>query len=69
MSEVTGEIERSDDGVLVVRRVHVLYRLRADPEKREAVDRVLEFHARKCPVARTIGDCVDISTELDLIEE
>lgn len=69
MSEVTGEIERTDDGVLVIRRVHVRYRLRADPERREAIDRVLEFHARKCPVARTIGDCVDISTELELIEE
>lgn len=68
MSEATGEIETTDDGVLVVRRIHVLYRLRADPAKREAIDRVLEFHARKCPVARTIGDCVDISTELELIE-
>jgi uncharacterized OsmC-like protein len=66
---VTGEIETTDDGVLVIRRVHVRYRLRADPEKREAIDRVLEFHARKCPVARTIGDCVNISTELELIEE
>ncbi|MGH2682343.1 MAG: hypothetical protein ACRDIX_03830 [Actinomycetota bacterium] len=69
VSEVTGEIERTDDGVLVIRRVHVLYRLRADPERREAIDRVLGFHARKCPVARTIGDCVDISTELELIGE
>jgi uncharacterized OsmC-like protein len=69
VSEVTGEIERTDDGVLVIRRVHVLYRLRADPERREAIDRVLRFHAQKCPVARTIGDCVDISTELELIGE
>jgi hypothetical protein len=27
---------------------------------------VLGFHADRCPVARTIGGCVAISTSLDL---
>jgi hypothetical protein len=27
---------------------------------------VLGLHADRCPVARTIGGCVDISTSLDL---
>jgi uncharacterized OsmC-like protein len=69
VSEVTGEIDTSDDGVLVVRRVHVRYRLRADQDKREIVDRVLGFHARKCPVARTIDGCVEVTTELELIPD
>jgi hypothetical protein len=30
---------------------------------------VLGFHADRCPVARTIGGCVTISTSLDLHPE
>jgi uncharacterized OsmC-like protein len=51
----------------VVRRINVTYRLRADPSQRETIDRVLEFHARRCPVARTLGECVEINTELELV--
>jgi hypothetical protein len=38
----------------------------ADEKKRAAIERVLGFHADRCPVARTIGGCVAISTSLDL---
>jgi uncharacterized OsmC-like protein len=38
----------------------------ADQKKRAAIDRVLGLHADRCPVARTIGGCVAISTSLDL---
>ena len=37
-----------------------------DHKKRAAIERVLGLHADRCPVARTIGGCVDISTSLDL---
>ncbi len=30
----------------------------------EVVDRVLGFHAERCPVARSIGGSIDITTEL-----
>jgi uncharacterized OsmC-like protein len=50
----------------VVRRIHVTYRLAADQAQRAAIERVLAFHADRCPVARTIGGCVAISTSLDL---
>jgi uncharacterized OsmC-like protein len=54
-----------DDGVLVIRRVRVRYVLHGCPEeRREAALRAHALHARRCPVARTIGDCVDIETEL-----
>ncbi len=62
-------MEKTEDGVLVLKRIHVRYTLRADPAKREAIDRVLGFHARKCPVARSIGGSVDITTALDLIPD
>jgi len=48
----------------VIRRIHVTYYLKADLDKREAAERVHDFHADFCPVARTIKGCVDISTEL-----
>jgi uncharacterized OsmC-like protein len=56
----------------VVRRIHVTYQLVvdqavvADQTKRAAIERVLGFHADRCPVARTIGGCVAISTSLEL---
>jgi uncharacterized OsmC-like protein len=52
--------------VLVIRRIHVRYRLKIDPAKREIAKRVLGFHADFCPVARTIGGCVVITTSLDM---
>jgi uncharacterized OsmC-like protein len=73
VAEVTGEVEKTEDGVIVLRRVHVKYVLRADPEvladrdKRAAIDRANGLHVRKCPVARSIGGSVDITTELELV--
>ncbi|MFQ5923034.1 MAG: OsmC family protein [Anaerolineales bacterium] len=64
-SEATGEIEL-DEKVLVIKRIHVKYTLKLDPEKREAAERVHEHHARYCPVARTIKECVDITTSLEM---
>jgi uncharacterized OsmC-like protein len=55
-----------DGKVLVVKRIHVTYRLAADEAQRATIERVLGLHADRCPVARTIGGCVAISTGLDL---
>lgn len=54
--------------MLVIRRIHVTYHLRdvAD-EQRETVERVHGFHADYCPVARTIRNCVEITTEFELV--
>ncbi len=64
-SAARGEIEK-DGNVLVIKRIHVSYHLNLKPEQRETAQRVLGFHADKCPVARTIKGCVDISTELNM---
>lgn len=60
-----GEIEK-DGNVLVIKRIHVQYHLKLDAAKREVAERVHGFHADFCPVARTIGGCVDISTALEM---
>jgi hypothetical protein len=65
---VVGEIETVDK-VLVVRRIHVTYRLRAEADQRPTAERVLGFHAQACPLARSISDCVTITTSLEFKED
>lgn len=48
----------------MIKRIHVRYRLKLDPEHRETAERVHEIHADKCPVARSIRDAIDVTTEL-----
>lgn len=53
----------------MVRRIHVAYHLRVeqlDDDRRAKIDRALSAHASHCPVARTIGGCVAITTSLEL---
>lgn len=67
---MTGDIEKSDDGVLVIRRIHAAYRLTVGPDvDRETIDRVHGFHADKCPVARSIRGSIDITTDVEVVEE
>ena len=60
-----GEIEK-DGKVLVVKRIHVTYTLQGvdSDEDREKVERAHGRHAEYCPVARSIRDAIDITTEL-----
>jgi uncharacterized OsmC-like protein len=52
--------------VLVIRRIKQLFHLRAGEQDRAAIERVLEVYADSCPVARSIKNSVEISSELDL---
>lgn len=53
--------------MLVIRRIHVHYRLRATEEDRETIARVHGFHARKCPVYRSLEGAIEITTDLELV--
>ena len=64
-ADATGEVEL-DDGVLILRRIHVRYRLQAGEEQRAAAERAHEHHHSRCPVYRSIGGCVEITTALEL---
>lgn len=66
VGEVRGEIE-VDDGVLVIRRIHVRYRLEADEGDRQTIERVHGFHARFCPIYRSIEAAIEITTELEIV--
>ncbi len=68
-SEATGEVEL-DDGVLVIKRIHVMYHLRLDPKAdREKVERAFSHHMPRCPVYRSIGAAVEMTTSLEVFEE
>ncbi len=58
-----------EEGVLVIRRIHVLYHLRADSAHGETIRRVHGMHHDHCPVYRTIHRCVEISTEVEILED
>jgi uncharacterized OsmC-like protein len=56
-----------EDKVLVIRRITVHYRLAVPDDRREEVERVHGFHARFCPVARSLEGGIDVHTELELV--
>jgi uncharacterized OsmC-like protein len=64
-AEVRGEIE-SDQGVLVIRRVHVHYLLDGVEQVREIVGRVHRVYADKCPVYRTLRPAFEITSDFEL---
>ena len=64
-AEAVGEVE-AEGKVLIVRRIHVTYRLRLAPDKHEAARRAYDRHVEHCPVARTIGSSVTITTSLEM---
>ncbi|MBT3994687.1 MAG: hypothetical protein HOF01_02720, partial [Chloroflexi bacterium] len=61
-----------EDGVLVIKRVHVKYTLKVDSalyaEKEAAVQRAFELHPDSCPVYRSIHTSIDITKELEVVE-
>jgi organic hydroperoxide reductase OsmC/OhrA len=55
------------DGVLVIERITVRYRLPVPSDKRAEAERVHAFHARACPVARSLEGGIEVRTELELV--
>lgn len=60
-----GEIEK-DGNVLVIKRIHVDYRLKLAADQQDTAERVHGFHADHCPVARSIRDSIAITTSLTM---
>jgi uncharacterized OsmC-like protein len=60
-----GEIE-TEKKVLVVKRIEQIFHLNAEEKDREKIQRVLNVYADSCPVARSIKDSIEITSELDL---
>jgi uncharacterized OsmC-like protein len=63
VGEALGEIEL-EDNVLVIRRIHVRLKLKADGAHRETANRVHGLFAEKCPVYRSLKAAITMTTEL-----
>ena len=63
IAEAAGEIE-AEDGVLVIRRIHVKLLLECPGGQRETAERVHGVFAERCPVYRTLRPAIAITTEL-----
>lgn len=50
--------------MLVIRRIHVVLKLKAEESHRGTVSRVYDFFADRCPVYRTLKPAIVITTEL-----
>ena len=66
VAQVVGEVEL-EDKVLVIRRIHVIFVLKAAPEHREVAERVHGFFAMSCPLYRSLRSAVAITTELSMV--
>ncbi len=64
VGEVVGDVEKDGD-VLVLRRIHVTYKLSVPEAVQDTVARVLDMHADKCPVARSIKGAIEITTAVE----
>jgi hypothetical protein len=65
-AQVRGEVEL-EDGVLVIRRIHVAMRLIAPEEKRPTIERVHGIYAMNCPLYRTLHNAIQLTSSYELI--
>jgi len=64
--KLTGEVEQ-EDGVLVIRRIHVSMRLVAPEGAREKVERVHEIYPMHCPLYRTLHNALQLTSSVELV--
>ena len=65
-AEVVGEVEK-EEGVLVIRRIHVALKLAAPEDVRETVERVHGLYAMRCPLYRTLHNAIQLSSSYTLV--
>ena len=67
-AEVTGEVE-AEDGVLVIRRVHVAMTLVAAETEalKQTVERVHGLYAMNCPLYRTLRNAIQLTSSYVIV--
>ena len=65
-ADVTGEVEE-EEGVLVIRRIHVAMRLEAPEQARKIVERVHGIYAMNCPLYRTLHKAIQLTSSFELM--
>jgi len=57
----------TEEGVLVIRRIHVAFRLAAAEDARETVERVHGMYAMRCPLYRTLHTAIALTSSVILV--
>jgi uncharacterized OsmC-like protein len=65
-ADVSGEVE-AEEGVLVIRRIHVAMRLKAPEHMKETVERVHSKYAMHCPLYRTLHKAIQLTSSFELV--
>jgi uncharacterized OsmC-like protein len=65
VGDVSGEVE-TDEGVLVIRRIHLAMRLGAPEKALDAVERVHGLYAMHCPLYRTLHKAIELTSSYTL---
>jgi uncharacterized OsmC-like protein len=65
VGEVTGEVE-TDEGVLVIRRIHLAMKLDAPEKSLETVERVHGLYPMHCPLYRTLHKAIELTSSFTL---
>lgn len=68
-AEVSGEVEKADDGVLQIKRIHISHTLKSTEANREAAERVHRVYADRCPLYRSVKDAITVTSELSFVVE
>jgi uncharacterized OsmC-like protein len=68
VADVTGEVE-TDEGVLVIRRIHVAMQLVAPQQARDTVERVHGVYAMRCPLYRTLHNAIQLTSSVTLSDK
>ena len=66
IADVTGEVEQ-EEGVLIIRRIHVAMRLVAPEQAKEVVERVHGIYAMRCPLYRTLHKAIQLTSSYELV--
>ncbi len=64
-AEVIGEVEQ--EGVLVIRRIHVAMRLAAPETARKTIERVHGIYAMNCPLYRTLHKAIQLTSSFERV--
>jgi uncharacterized OsmC-like protein len=66
-ADVTGEVE-SEEGVLVIRRIHVAMRLVAPEDTKDTAERVHGIYAMHCPLYRTLHKAIRLTSSVEVVQ-
>ncbi len=65
IAEVTGEV-KEEEGVLVIRRIHVAMHLAAAETARKEIERVHSTYPMNCPLYRTLHKAIELKSSFEL---